>query len=90
MARDIFSEWEETRRLAITSWVINPEAMGRSSTAVMGIGTSLSRRGSEWRVAKCSEMQEIWAPLSTRVYVLMGFLESGNANVTEMRKWDGE
>ena len=37
--------------LVITSWVINPEAIGRSSTAITGVGDARGRRGKEWREA---------------------------------------
>lgn len=67
--RVMFSEWFWTESEVSTSWVTSPEAIGRSSTAVMGMGTSLRRRGRECRFAKSKEIQEAVAPQSTSAYV---------------------
>lgn len=61
----MFSECLWTEREVSMSWVTSPEAIGRSSMAVMGMGTSFRRRGREWRFAKSKEIQEAVAPQST-------------------------
>ena len=70
---------------AMMSWVTSPEAIGLSSTAVTGTGTSLRRRGIECRRAKTSEIQDPEAPESTKAKVFMGFL-LGKRRVTLMKK----
>lgn len=73
----------------MTSWVTKPEAIGRSSTAVIGTGASFRRRGSPWQLANEREMQDAVAPESTRAYVRI-VLWLGNESETERKKWSGE
>lgn len=53
----------------ITSWVISPDASGRPSTVVTGVGSGRIPRGNFLRFANFSDMQEVDAPESTKVYV---------------------
>ena len=73
----------------ITSWVINPDAIGWSSTAMMGIGTLSWWQERECLEANFSEIQDVVAPLSMRANILMDF-QLGNEREMEMKKWDGE
>ena len=69
--------------------MINPEAMGWSSTAIIGTGISMRQQGRLWREAKQSDKHEVVAPESIITQVVIGE-RPGMVIRTETKKCCGE